>query len=142
MNLIKIYRKKRQTYSVYIHIQAYIYDIDLIFFQAYFTYCLNINKLNLPLFVKGQQLSDPSKIHNEILHNRICDFKRQWFADIEYDASYPVDIFLLCMGLCIGRYKFIVLHIRYEHLVECILIKMKCWTDSEWAAQIIFTSFS
>lgn len=142
MNFIKIYRKKRQAYSVYIHVQAYIYGIDLIFFQAHFTYCLNINKLNLPLFVKGQELSDPSKIHNEILYNGIYDSKRQWFADIEYDASYPVGIFLLCMGLCTGRYKFFVLYIRYELLIECILIKMKYWIDNEWAAQIIFTSFS
>lgn len=135
-------KKKTNIFSLYTYTGIYLWHRFNFFFQAYFTYCLNINKLNLPLFVKGQQLSDPSKIHNEILHNRICDFKRQWFSDIEYDASYPVDIFLLCMGLCIGRYKFIVLHIRYEHLVECILIKMKCWTDSEWAAQIIFTSFS
>lgn len=46
------------------------------------------------------------------------------------------------MGLYRSRNKFIVLHIRYELLAECILIKMKYRTDSEWATQKIFTSFS
>lgn len=66
-----------------------------------------------------------------------------WFADIGSDVwcilscgYFP----FMHESLYTGRYKFIVLHIRYELLGECILIKMKCWTDNEWAAQIIFTS--
>ena len=38
-------------------------------------------------------------------------------------TSYSVGVFLSYSGLCTGRYKFIVLHIRYKLLEECILIK-------------------
>lgn len=40
-----------------------------------------------------------------------------------HSASYSVGVFLSYSGLCTGRYKFIVLHIRYKLLEECILIK-------------------
>ena len=127
--LKKICRKNtRQTYYIQFNIYGYTYIWHRFHFLSNTFHLLSKILICWKYFLakNNKKVKNPviqAKFIMRFLHNEICDSRKQWFAEIGCSASYAVGVFLACIELCTGRYKFIVLRIRVKLLAECILIK-------------------